>query len=161
MTTGEAPRPLKADISARDMRIGIVASRFNDFAVSPLLEAALSCLKEHGATEDLIDVVRVPGAWEIPVFARRLAFSKRMDAVIGLGVLIRGETLHFDLIAREVARGLASAAEDSGVPVTFGVVVAETRQQAIDRAGGKNGNRGHEAALAALEAAAAMRKLAR
>lgn len=160
MTTGEAPRPLKGDLSARDMRFAIVASRFNDFAVSRLLSAALSCLKEHGAADDLIEVVRVPGAWEIPVFARKLALSKRTDAVIGLGVLIRGETLHFELIAREVARGLALAAEDSGVPVTFGVVVAETRQQAIDRAGGKSGNRGQEAALAALEAAAAMRKLA-
>ena len=158
MTTGEVPRPL-GSLSARDMRFAIVASRFNDFAVSKLLDGALACLKEHGAVGDRVEVVRVPGAWEIPVFARKFALSKRVDAVIALGVLIRGETLHFELIAREVARGLATAAEDSGVPVTFGILAVENRQQAVDRAGGSGGNRGQEAAMAAIEAVAASREL--
>ena len=158
MTTGDVPRPLEA-LSAREMRFAIVASRFNDFAVSRLLEGALSCLKERGAAADRITVVRVPGSWEIPVFARKLALSNRFDAVVALGVLIRGETLHFDLIAREVARGLAEAAEDSGVPIAFGVLAVENRQQAVDRAGGSAGNRGEESARAAIEAAGAMREL--
>lgn len=159
MTTGEVPKPLGSNLSARDMRFAIVASRFNDFAVEKLLDAALACLKEHGAASDRVSVVRVPGAWEIPVFARKLALSKRVDAVIALGVLIRGETLHFDLIALQVAHGLASAAEDSGVPVIFGVLAVENRKQAISRSGGSGGNRGREAALAAVEAVAAMREL--
>jgi 6,7-dimethyl-8-ribityllumazine synthase len=156
MTAGCGPRDVGPDISARDMRLAIVASRFNEPIVSRLLDGALDCLREHGATQEIM-VIRVPGSWEIPVVARRLALGGQVDAVIALGVLIRGETLHFELIAREVARGLARAAEESGIPVTIGVIAAETRQQAIDRAGGLHGNRGREAARAAIETVTALR----
>lgn len=155
----DLPVTIEGGLDARGLRFGIVASRFNQFASDRLLEGALDCLSRHGAQTSEITVVRVPGSWEIPPVARRMALSKSHDAVIALGVLIRGETAHFDLIAGQVARGLAGVAEQSLVPVIFGVLTAENLEQAMDRAGGKHGNRGWDAALAAMETAGVMKKM--
>lgn len=155
----DPPLTIEGGLDARGLRFGIVASRFNRFAAERLLEGALDCLARHGAQGDGITVARVPGSWEIPPVARRMALSKSYDAVIALGVLIRGETAHFDLIAAQVARGLASLAEQSLVPVIFGVLTAENVEQAIERAGGKHGNRGWDAALAAIETAGVMKRM--
>jgi 6,7-dimethyl-8-ribityllumazine synthase len=156
----DEPKVIEAALHAKGLRIAVVSSRFNEFASGKLLDGALDCLKRHGAAPADVLVVRVPGAWELPVVARRLAAGRAYDVVIALGVLIRGETPHFDLIAAQVARGLASAAEQTGVPVIFGVLTAETPEQAIDRAGGKHGNRGWEAAMAGIEAANVLKQLA-
>ncbi|MFQ5702097.1 MAG: 6,7-dimethyl-8-ribityllumazine synthase [Acidobacteriota bacterium] len=153
-------RRIEGGLDAGDLKFALVVSRFNGFVVDRLLDAALDCLRRHGAEEGRVTVVRVPGAWEIPVVARRIARSGAADAVIGLGVLIRGQTEHFSRICEEVARGLAGCALDSDVPVAFGVVMAEDPQQAIDRCGGKFGNRGWDAALAAIETANVLRRLA-
>ena len=153
------PKIIEGPASARGLRIALVASRFNEFATSKLLQGALDCLAHHGADDSDITVVRVPGSWEIPVVARRLAMSRSHDAVIALGVLIRGETSHFDLIAQQVARGLARIAEDTGVPVAMGVLAAQSAEQAMERCGGKHGNRGWEAAAAAIEAAGVMKQM--
>ncbi|HET6372484.1 MAG TPA: 6,7-dimethyl-8-ribityllumazine synthase [Candidatus Polarisedimenticolia bacterium] len=156
---GTTATTIEGGTSAKGLRIALVASRFNEFAAGKLLAGALECLTRQGADETDLLVVRVPGAWEIPIVARRLAEARRHDAVIALGVLIRGETAHFDLIASQVASGLASAAEQTGVPVVFGVVTAENADQALDRAGGKQGNRGWEAAKAAIEMAGVMKQM--
>ena len=153
------PRVIEGNLQAKGLRFALVSSRFNEFVSEKLLAAALDCLQRHGAVDSDITVVRVPGAWEIPVAARRLAIARNHDAVIALGALIRGETAHFELISAQVARGLARAAEDSGVPVIFGVLTAENPQQASDRAGGKHGNRGWDATMAAIEAASAIKQL--
>jgi 6,7-dimethyl-8-ribityllumazine synthase len=152
-------RTIEGAISAKGLRFAIVSSRFNELASSRLLSAALDALSRHGAQPADVLVVRVPGSWEIPMVVRRLALGRAHDAVIALGVLVRGETPHFDLIASQVARGLASTAEESGVPVIFGVVTAETPDQALDRCGGKHGNRGWDAAVAAIETAQAVKQL--
>jgi 6,7-dimethyl-8-ribityllumazine synthase len=152
-------KTIEGDLQARGIRFALVASRYNETGCERLLEGALDCLRQHGAADMDVTVVRVPGSWEIPVVARRLALSKAHDAVIALGVLIRGETSHFDLIAAQVARGLASVAEQSGVPVAFGVLAADSVEQVLERAGGGQGNRGWEAALAAIEAANVMKGL--
>ncbi len=157
----EGPRTIEGGLHAKGLKIAIVASRFNEAITARLLSGALDCLERHGAARADILVVRVPGSWEIPVVARRLALSKAHDAVIGLGALLRGETAHFDLITAQVARGLAAASEQSGVPVIFGVLTAESDDQAIDRSGGKHGNRGWDAAMAAIETANVMRRLSK
>ncbi len=146
-----APRVLAGHLNGNGLRIGVVVSRFNDFICERLLDGALDCLKRHGVADGDILVARVPGALEIPVTARRLALSKRHDAVVALGCVIRGETSHYEQVCSELARGIAAAALESGRPVTFGVVTTETLMQAIERAGAKGGNRGWDAALAALE----------
>jgi len=153
------PRTIEGGLSAKGLRFALVASRFNEYLSDKLLAGALDCLQRHGAVDADVTVVRVPGSWEIPVVARRLALSRSHDAVIALGVLIRGETAHFDLIATSVARGLADAATESGVPVQFGVLAAESPEQAVERAGGKQGNRGWEAAMAAIESANVLKQL--
>ena len=153
------PKTIEGVRQAQGLRFAIVSSRFNEFVSEKLLAAALDALTRHGASDSDILVVRVPGAWEIPVVARRLALARRHDAIIALGVLIRGDTAHFDLIAAQVARGLAAAAEESGVPVAFGVMTAENAQHALERSGGRHGNRGWDAALAAIEMAGALRLL--
>ena len=142
-----------------DDRIGIVAGRFNGFITESLLKGALDGLHRHGVEEDRIDVVWVPGAFEIPLVARKMAASGNYDAVICLGCVIRGATPHFDYVAGEAAGGIAAAARDTGVPVIFGVLTTENLEQAIERAGTKSGNRGWDAALAALEMADVMRRL--
>jgi 6,7-dimethyl-8-ribityllumazine synthase len=141
------------------MRVGIVAARFNDYIVERLVVAALDALRRHGVQDAEVTVVRVPGALEIPVATRKLAASGAVDAVVTLGCVIRGETVHFDHVCAETSRGVSLAALDTGVPVTFGVIAAENLEQAIDRAGGKTGNRGWDAAVAAVEMASLLRKL--
>jgi 6,7-dimethyl-8-ribityllumazine synthase len=138
-------------LNAGGFRFAIVASRWNDFISSRLLEGALDALEKLGADEKRIEVFRVPGSFEISLTAAKLASSSRFDAVICLGTIIRGQTPHFDYIASEVARGVSQAAMQSGVPVIFGVVTADTLDQAIDRAGVKLGNKGFEAATTAVE----------
>jgi len=146
-------RNFEGQLSAQGFSFAIVLSRFNEFITTRLLEGALDALMRHGADPDTIDVVKVPGAFEIPVTAERLASTHRYDAVICLGAVIRGATPHFDYIAGEAARGVATVALKTGVPTIFGVITADTIEQAIERAGTKLGNKGFEAALAAIEMA--------
>jgi 6,7-dimethyl-8-ribityllumazine synthase len=124
-----------------------------------LIRGALDALKRHGATEKQIEIVRVPGAFDIPIVVRKLALSRRYDAVIALGAVVRGQTPHFDYVAGECASGLARIALETGVPVAFGVLTTDTMEQAVDRAGGKAGNKGADAALAAVEMANLLRRL--
>jgi 6,7-dimethyl-8-ribityllumazine synthase len=144
---------------ATDLRFALVVSRFNDFITRPLLAGAEDVLRRHGVAEADIDVVWVPGAWELPVVAQRLATSGRYDALVALGAVIRGSTAHFEHVAGQCAAGLAKVALATGVPVAFGVLTTETIEQAIERAGTKAGNKGAEAALGALETAALLRAL--
>ncbi|MDD5019400.1 MAG: 6,7-dimethyl-8-ribityllumazine synthase [Candidatus Omnitrophica bacterium] len=134
-------------------RFGIVVSRFNDFVTKSLLEGCCDTLKRHGAKEADIEISWVPGAFEIPTVALRLARGKKFDAVICLGTVIRGDTPHFDFIASEAAKGIASVSMQTGIPVIFGVITADTTEQAIERAGTKGGNKGKDAALNAIEMA--------
>jgi 6,7-dimethyl-8-ribityllumazine synthase len=140
-------------LNGQGFRFAIVASRWNDFISSRLVEGALDALERLGAEEKLVEVFRVPGAFEIPLLALRLAESERFDAIICIGTIIRGQTPHFEYIAGEVTRGIGEAALQTGVPVVFGVVTADTVDQAIDRAGVKLGNKGFEAATTAVELA--------
>jgi 6,7-dimethyl-8-ribityllumazine synthase len=140
-------------------RFAIVASRFNHFVVDRLVEGAIDALVRHGAQTESVTLVRVPGAWELPLVARRLAGSKKIDAVIALGAVIRGATPHFDYVAGEAAGGLAAAAQASKVPIVFGVLTTETIEQAIERAGTKAGNKGWDAAVSAIEMVALARAL--
>lgn len=150
---------VEAGQDARGLRFAIVVSRYHETACENLLSAAVATIVERGAAASDITVVRVPGSWEIPLIARRVALNGQHDAVVALGVLIRGETLHFELIAGEVARGLATASFESGVPIAFGVIAAENVDQVLARTGGASGNRGREAALAAIEAAGVVKRL--
>ena len=149
----------EGDLIVRDLRFALVVSRFNDFVVDPLVRGAVDALKRHGATEKQIEIVRVPGAFDIPVVARKLAQSRRYEALVALGAVIRGQTPHFDYVAGECASGLARIALETGVPIGFGVLTTDTVEQAVDRAGGKAGNKGADAALAALEMANLLRRL--
>jgi 6,7-dimethyl-8-ribityllumazine synthase len=153
VSTGDASygSALEGKVSGVGGRFAIVVSRFNAQVTEPLLENAIACLVEHGAARESIEVFRVPGAWEIPQMVGWLGRRPRHTAVLALGCLIRGETAHFDVIAAEVARGLAEVARGSGVPVIFGVLTTETEAQALERADPARGNKGREAALAALE----------
>jgi len=146
-------------LDAEGLRFALVVSRFNEALTSRLESGAVDCLLRHGAAEEDLTVFRVPGAWEIPLVASRVARTGDFDAVISLGVLVRGGTAHFDLIAAEVAKGIASTSIEIGVPMTFGVVTAETLEQAVERAGTKQGNKGWDAALAAIEMARLFRGL--
>jgi 6,7-dimethyl-8-ribityllumazine synthase len=142
---------LEGKISAEGYRFGLVVSRFNDFISSKLVEGAVDALKRHGATEEQLLLVKVPGAFEIPLAAKKLAESGKVDAVICLGAVIRGSTPHFDYVAAEVSKGIAVVALDTKVPVAFGVLTTDNLEQAIERAGTKSGNKGWDAALAAME----------
>ena len=142
---------ISGKMDATGRRFGLVVSRFNDFITSRLRSGAEHALLSHGAKPDNLIVVQVPGAWEIPLTARRLAESGMVDAVLCLGCVIRGQTPHFDYVAGEAAKGAAAAALQTGIPISFGVITADTLEQAIDRAGGKAGNKGIDAALAAIE----------
>ncbi len=137
-------------------RFGLVVGRFNDAITARLLDAATDCLVRHGVEPQALEVIRVPGAFEIPLAALKLAQTDRFDAVIALGAVIRGATPHFDQVAAQVARGVAQASLATGVPITFGVITADTLEQAVERAGTKAGNRGWDAALAALEMASVL-----
>jgi 6,7-dimethyl-8-ribityllumazine synthase len=140
-------------LNAEGCRFAIVASRWNDFISSRLVEGALDAFERLGADEKLVEVYRVPGSFEIPLLALKLAGSGRFDAIVCIGTIIRGQTPHFEYIANEVARGIAHAGLETGVPVVFGMVTADTLDQAIDRAGVKLGNKGFEAATSAVELA--------
>ncbi len=144
---------LEGTLLGQGLRFGIVVSRFNSLITRSLLEGALDALRRHGVAEEDVTVVWVPGGFELPQAALRLARSGRVHAVVALGAVIRGATPHFDYVAAEVAKGIAQAALQTGVPVTFGVLTTDTLEQAIERAGTKAGNKGAEAALAALEMA--------
>lgn len=137
----------------------IVVSRFNEFITERLLSGAVSGLKGHGVSEDDIDVVWVPGAFEIPLIASKLAHSKQYDAIICLGSVIRGSTTHYDYVCNEAAKGIAGVSMQTGVPVMFGVITTENIEQAIERAGSKAGNKGYEAALGAIEMVSLIRQL--
>jgi 6,7-dimethyl-8-ribityllumazine synthase len=132
-------------------RFAIVASRFNHFIVDRLAEGAVDCLVRHGAASEALDLVRVPGAWEIPLVVQRLARSKKYAGIIAVGAVIRGSTPHFDYVAAEVTKGLASVSLESGVPAAFGVLTVDSIEQAIERAGTKAGNKGWEAAASVIE----------
>ena len=138
-------------LNAEGFRFAIVSSRWNDFLTSRLVEGALDALERLGAAEDSVEHFRVPGSFEIPLLASKLALTGKFDAVICLGTVIRGQTPHFDYVAGEAAKGIAQAAMQSGVPVIFGIVTADTLEQAIDRAGAKSGNKGFDAATSAVE----------
>ncbi len=140
-------------ITGEGKRFGIVVSRFNEFVSLRLLEGAMDCLRRHGANDDDVTIVWVPGAFDIPAVAKRMGDAGKYDAVVCLGAVIRGATPHFDYVAAEVAKGVANASVHTGVPTVFGVVTADNLEQAIERAGAKAGNRGWDAALSAMELA--------
>ncbi len=150
---------IRGELKAAGLRFGIVVSRFNSFVTERLLAGALDALERAGADPRRIDVVRVPGSFEIPVAAKKLGESRKYDAVICIGCILRGETSHFEYIASEVARGVQLAQMDTGVPIAFCVLTCDTLEQAIDRAGLKSGNKGFEAGLTAIEMANLARKL--
>ncbi len=153
------PKTIEGKLNASGLKFGIVVSRFNDFICGHLLSGALDVLTRNGAEEEGIEVVKVPGAFEIPQAARKMALSKRYDAVICLGAVIRGATPHFDYIAAEVSKGVAMIGLESEVPVTFGVLTTDNLEQAIERAGTKAGNKGWDAALSAIEMANLYREM--
>jgi 6,7-dimethyl-8-ribityllumazine synthase len=144
---------IEGQLTAKGRRFAIVASRFNDFITKKLLEGALDAISRHGGDEKQVSVVWVPGSFEIPLVANKLASGKKFDAVICLGTVIRGSTPHFDYIVSEVAKGVAHINVSTGVPVSFGIITADSLEQAIERAGTKQGNKGADAALSAIEMA--------
>ncbi len=147
------------DLVVRDARFVIVASRFNDFVVDSLIRGAVHCLTSHGAVDADIEIVRAPGAFEMPVVVDKIAASRRADGIIALGAVIRGGTPHFDYVAGACVRGISAAAEKHGIPVGFGVLTVDTIEQAIERSGTKAGNKGEEAALAVIETVNLLRRL--
>lgn len=147
------PKIYEGQLVATDLKFGIVASRFNEFITGKLLEGAMDALKRHGASDDNIEIYWVPGAFEIPVVAQRVAASKKYDAVICLGAVIRGSTPHFDYVAAEAAKGVAQVGMSTGVPTVFGVLTTDNIEQAIERAGTKAGNKGFDSAISAIEMA--------
>jgi len=155
----DAIRTVEGDLRVGKLRIALVASRFNAEVVDRLVQGAVDALVAHGADPASLELVRVPGAFDLPPVVRRVAESGRFDAVVALGAVIRGETSHFDYVAGECAAGLARVADETGVPVAFGVLTTEDEEQAMARAGGREGNKGADAALAAVELASLLRKL--
>ncbi len=153
------PKTIEGKLNAAGLRFGIVVSRFNDFICERLLSGALDVLTRNGAEENGIEIFRVPGAFEIPQVARKMALSNRYDAIICLGAVIRGATPHFEYIASEVSKGIAMIGLESEVPVTFGVLTTDNLEQAIERAGTKAGNKGWDAALSAIEMANLYREM--
>ncbi len=149
----------EGELKAEGLRFGIVASRFNHMLVDRLVEGAIDCILRHGGSEENIELARVPGSWEIPVAVKKFLEREDIDAVIALGVLIRGSTPHFEYIASEVSKGIANLSIESGKPVSFGIITADTLEQAVERAGTKMGNKGWESALSAIEMANLFRKL--
>jgi len=150
---------IEGEVTGKGLKFCIVASRFNDFLTARLVEGALDALKRHGASEDNIDVIRVPGAFEIPMVVKRVAKKGKYNAVIALGTIIRGATPHFDYVAAEASKGVALASMETEVPVAFGVITSDTIEQAIERSGSKAGNKGWDAAMTAMEMANLMKKI--
>jgi 6,7-dimethyl-8-ribityllumazine synthase len=155
----EKIRQIEGEISARGLRVGIVAARFNDFIVDRLVDAAIATLLEHGAEPADLMTVHVPGAYEIPVTVKKMAESKRHDAIVALGCVIRGATPHFDYVAGEASRGLAKVCLEHELALGFGILTCNTLEQAIERAGSKAGNKGIDAALTAIRMASVFRQL--
>lgn len=153
------PKILEGDLIAHDLHFGIILSRFNDFITNPLLAGALDALYRHGATEDHIEIIKVPGAFEIPYVAKKIIQNKKYDSVLCLGALIRGDTPHFEYISAEVTKGIAQVSLDSGIPVIYGVITTNNIEQAIERAGTKAGNKGWLAAVSAIEMARLYKKI--
>jgi 6,7-dimethyl-8-ribityllumazine synthase len=150
---------IEGKLKAEGFRFAIIVSRFNDFICSRLVEGAMDALLRHGASEKNVVLVKVPGAFEMPLVAKKLAESNKYDVVICLGAVIRGATPHFDYLAAEVSKGIATVALDSNIPITFGVLTTDTLEQAIERAGSKSGNKGYEAAMASIEMANLFKEL--
>jgi len=151
---------IQGDLSGKGLKFGIVAARFNDFITSRLVDGALDALQRHGVADSDIEILKVPGSYEIPLVAKALAQSKKYHAVICLGAVIRGATPHFEYVSAEVSKGVAAAAMESGLPVIFGVLTTDTIEQAIERAGTKSGNKGWDAAISAIEMANLMKQMA-
>ena len=149
----------EGNLDASGLKFAVLCARFNGFITERLLAGALDALKRSGAKTDDIEIVKVPGSWELPLAAKTLAGSKRHDAIVALGAVIRGETPHFDHVASQASNGLAAVQLETGIPIAFGVLTTNTIEQAIDRAGGKSGNKGFDAALTAIEMADLMRRL--
>jgi 6,7-dimethyl-8-ribityllumazine synthase len=150
---------VEGELQAKGLKFGIIMSRFNDFITSKLLDGAKDALLRHGAKDEDIDIIKVPGSFEIPMVARKLALKGVYNAVICLGTVIRGATPHFEYISAEVSKGVASASMESGVPIAFGVITCDTIEQAVERAGTKSGNKGWDAAITAIEMAQLLKKL--
>ena len=153
------PQVTEGNLDARGLKFAIVVARFNSVVSDRLLEGALDALRRTGADLDAVDIIKVPGSWEIPLTIRALVSGRNYDAIIALGAVIRGGTPHFDYVAGQAASGIAQAATDTGVPVAFGVLTTDSMEQAIDRAGGKSGNKGFDAAMTAIEMASLLGKL--
>ena len=147
------PKSIEGKLDAKDLKIGLLVSRFNSFVSERLVDGAVDALLRHGARDEDISIARVPGAFEIPPAAKRMAQSGHYDAIVCLGAVIRGATPHFDYVSAEVSKGVAAVAMESGIPVAFGVLTTDTLEQAIERAGSKAGNKGFDAAVAAVEMA--------
>lgn len=156
---GSAYQTIEGDLYVEGARFVIVVSRFNQFITDRLLQGALDALRRTGTKDDSVEIIRVPGAFEVPIAARKAAMTKRFDAVICLGLLMRGETSNYEHISDEVARGIGRAAQDSGIPCTYGVLTCDTLEQAVDRAGVKHGNKGFEAAISAVEMVSLSKRL--
>jgi 6,7-dimethyl-8-ribityllumazine synthase len=153
------PKTYEGKLVAQGLRFGIVVSRWNSFITERMLEGALDALVRHGADDGEVEIARVPGTWEIPVAAQKMARTGRFDAVISIGCLIRGATPHFDYLASEVTKGIGAIMMQTGVPLTYGVITVENIEQAIERAGTKAGNKGAEAAIAAVEMANLLKQI--
>jgi 6,7-dimethyl-8-ribityllumazine synthase len=150
---------IEGELKAKGLKFGIVISRFNDFITSKLLDGAVDALVRHGAEEVDIDIFKVPGSFEIPMVAKKVALKGTYNAIICLGTVIRGATPHFEYIAAEVSKGIASASMETGLPIAFGIITSDTIEQAVERAGTKSGNKGWDAAITAIEMAQLLKKL--
>ena len=150
---------IEGELQAKGLKFGVIVSRFNDFITGKLLEGAHDALIRHGAREDDIDVVKVPGSFEIPLVAKKMAMKGRYNAIICLGTIIRGATPHFEYVAAEASKGIASASMETGVPMAFGIITSDTIEQAVERAGTKSGNKGWDAAITAIEMAQLLKKI--
>jgi len=149
----------EGELQAKGLKFAVIVSRFNDFITNKLLTGSIDALLRHGATEQNIDVIKVPGAFELPLVAKKIAAKKSYNAVICLGTIIRGATPHFDYVAAEASKGIATASMETGIPIAFGVVTSDTIEQAVERAGTKSGNKGWDAAMVAIEMAQLLKKL--
>ena len=155
----EEIRTIEGTLAGGSGRYGIVVGRFNSFVTEPLLTGALDCLKRHGVPDKALTIARVPGSWEIPLVAKKMAKTGSYDALVCLGAVIRGDTPHFDYVAAEASKGVASASLDTDVPIVFGILTTDTTAQAVERAGVKAGNKGWDAALTAIEMVDLMGKI--
>lgn len=153
-------KTIEANLIGTDLKVGIVVGRFNDFINAKLVDGAIDGLKRHGVAEESIEVAWVPGVFEVPFIAKKMADSQKYDAIIGLGTVIRGSTTHYDYVCNEAAKGIAQVGLQTGVPVIFGIVTTESIEQAIERAGTKVGNKGYDAAVSAIEMANLLKVMA-